>query len=132
MTRRVHTPAARSLRRRLDADLQARARRQHTTFQWELEELITLDLLADTVDRREQIQAAWDAADPGDRKSIVAFSVEMRQIDSAIRTMVKSLDPECEKQQNRSIAGPSVISQQARKAALASWESRRNRDGASN
>jgi hypothetical protein len=69
MTRRVHTPAARALRRRLDAELQASAKRQNTTLEWTLEEQVTLDLLASTVDRREQVQAVWDATDLADRKS---------------------------------------------------------------
>jgi uncharacterized protein YukE len=94
-------------------------------LEWTLQELITLDLLADCVDRRERLQAAWDATDSGDRKSLTAYSNEMRQVDSAIRAMIKSLDPESSATKPVST---SVISQQARKAALASWESRRSRD----
>lgn len=127
MTRRVHTPAARALRRRLDGELKAAAKRQNTTLEWTLEERVTLDLLADTVDRREQVQAAWDATDPSDRKSLVAYSAELRLIDAAIQRMVKSLDPEGT---SAKPASSSLISQHARKAALASWESRRNRDAA--
>jgi hypothetical protein len=127
MTRRAHTPAARALRRRLDAELHASAKRQNTTLEWTLEELTTLDLLADTVDRREQVQQAWDATDPADRKSLVAYSAEMRLIDAAILRMVKSLDPEAA---SAKPTPSSQISQHARKAALASWESRRSRDAA--
>ncbi len=127
MTRRVHTPAARALRRRLDGELKAAAKRQNTTLEWTLEEQVTLDLLAGTVDRREQVQAAWDAVDAGDRKSLVAYSAELRQIDAAISRMVKLLDPEGT---SAKPASSSLISEHARKAALASWESRRNRDAA--
>jgi hypothetical protein len=118
--RRKHSAAGLKLLRELDKELVRASERQGCTLVWSAQERECLAMLATTVDRRELVQAALDRCDPDDRKSLVAYSQEIRQLDSAVERLLKSLSTEAP------VTPESLTTIKARRAAQARWDRERN------
>jgi hypothetical protein len=123
MPRRKHSAAANRMIAELDAELERVSQEHGKPLVWTVDEIEHRRQLVETIDRRTRIQAALDRCEPDDRKSLVAFSTEIRLLDQAVSRLLKLLD--------LSEPAPQTLTQvKARAAAHRRWEVQRERDAA--
>lgn len=110
-----HCAEARELLDGLDAELKANAEQLGAALKWTAAEKVLLDLIASTVDRRQDLQRLFDEAEKP--SALVRISGELRLLDAQISRLLKSISTE------PTLPGPrrSVRSQKASKAALSRW-----------
>lgn len=109
-----HCAEARQLLDGLDAELKANAARLGATLKWTAAERAVLDLIADTIDRRQDLKRLFDEAEKVSAQ--LRLSAEMRLLDAQVSRLLKSVSTEPD------MSGPrSRRSQKASKAALSRW-----------
>jgi hypothetical protein len=123
MPRRKHTSQARRMLADLDAELARVSRERGKPLVWTVQEIEHRSQLAETIDRRVMVSAELDRCEPGDRKSIVAYSTELRLLDQAVTRLLKLLDLS-------EPAPQTLTSIKSRRAAHRRWELQRERDAA--
>jgi hypothetical protein len=116
---RSHTPQAKAVLKALNADLERSAKELHTELDWTAAETTTLELIADTVDRRVDVAKLYDAA--VDPKMVVKFSAELRMLDGAITRLMKLVNTDAPAPMNQTQL-------KARRAVNVRWERERARN----
>lgn len=110
----MHSRAARKLRRELDAELRANGKAVSDELFWSAAELATLERIACTQDRIEDLQRDYAAA--VDVKLRAALSTEIRLLDGLLSRLLKTIKTDAPVQVPESRA-----SQRARRAANMRW-----------
>jgi len=111
--RQPKTEAAQQLLAALDAELADAAKRAGSDLVWSAGELQVLGMLADAVDRREEMSEAYEAAEKGSGAQ-VRLATEIRLTEQSIGRLLKLVSTE--------VPQPiSVVSQKAQRAANARW-----------
>lgn len=109
----THCQEAQALLDALDAKLAKAAERQGVTLTWTAAEQHTLEILADTIDRRTALTSAFDAAT--EAKVQVKLSTEIRQLDRLVVQLLAKVEVATPKQPE------SLRTVKAREAANARW-----------
>ncbi|WP_324738671.1 hypothetical protein P6281_06635 [Mycobacterium sp. 5-140-3-2] len=109
----AHCQEAQTLLDALDAKLAKAAERQGVSLAWTAAEQHTLDILADTIDRRTALTSAFDAA--SEAKVQVKLSTEIRQLDRLVVQLLAKIEVAAPKQPE------SLRTLKAREAANARW-----------
>jgi short-subunit dehydrogenase len=117
-----HSAAATNLLRDLDKELARSSEHHGYELVWSPQELEHLRMIAGTIDRREKVKAALRRADADDRKSLVAFSAEIRLLDAAVSRLLKCVSTDAPQ-------GESLTTIKARRAVQARWDGERRRNG---
>lgn len=111
----AHCREAQKLLDALDAKLAKAAERQGVSLRWTAAEQHTLEILADTIDRRTALTSAFDGA--SEAKVQVKLSTEIRQLDRLVVQLLAKVE----------VAGAapkqpeSLRTMKAREAANARW-----------
>jgi hypothetical protein len=121
--RSAHCQAAIELLARLDAELIEHVSQRGIStdsVSWTVAEEVARGQVADDLDRREVLQADWDAAT--DPKVRVKISVEMRQLDKDIQRLLALIKTDLP-------AAETHTTVRARRAANTRWDHERARNG---
>ncbi len=111
----IRSKAAQALLDSLDADLARAAEKQGVSLSWTAAERQVLTMIADTVDRREDVAARYAKAKAKDDKIVVKLSQELRLLDAAVVRLLKSVET--------TVPEPlSPRSAKAQRAARARWD----------
>lgn len=109
-----HCAEARELLGGLDAELKANAEHVGAALKWTAAERAVLDLIADTMDRRADLQRLFDGSEKVTAR--LRLSAELRLLDAQVSRLLKSVSTEPD------LPGPqSRRSQKASKAAASRW-----------
>lgn len=111
----THCQEAQQLLDALDARLARAAERQGVPLAWTAAEQHTLEILADTIDRRTALTSAFDACEASEAKTQVKLSTEIRQLDRLVVQLLARVEPAAPKQPE------SRRTVKAREAANARW-----------
>lgn len=110
--------AARRLMRELDAELAQNSQAAGQTLEWSAAERTVLQCIAAHVDRREELQAAYDSAEPDQVRTRIALATEIRLTESSVERMLRRVKTEAPQPL-------SITSLKARKAVNSRWDRER-------
>ena len=106
------SPEARKLLHQLDTELAAASKRSGRSLVWTPQDRAVLGLIADTVNRRLDLVAAFDAAE--DVKHRVRLSAEIRLLDGSLARLLNQVHTDVP-------APESQTTIKARRAAMRRW-----------
>jgi hypothetical protein len=109
----ARSAAALRLRRDLDAELLANGLAVGEDLQWSAAELAVLELISNHVDRREELQAAYDESDQV--RVRIALATEIRLLEAGVARLLRQVATDVP-------APMSVVSLKAQKASNARWD----------
>lgn len=111
---RVHTAEALAVLAALDAELADNAEQLglEEPLEWSAAERVLLKLIADSIDRRVELQHRYDESD--DDRLQLKFATELRLLETSLGRLLKSVKTDLP-------AAPSRKSQKASQAAHARW-----------
>ena len=93
-TPQVRSAAAQALIAALDAELADNAKAAGEPLEWSAAERAVLELIANHVDRRGQLQAAYDAVKPDQVRTRIALATEIRLTEAGIGRLVRQVRTE--------------------------------------
>ncbi|UGT94861.1 hypothetical protein KN246_15840 [Mycobacterium intracellulare] len=111
----AHCQEAQQLLDALNAKLARASERQGVPLTWTAAEQHTLEILADTIDRRTALTSAFDACEASEAKTQVKLSTEIRQLDRLVVQLLGKIDVAAPKRPD------SLRTVKARQAANARW-----------
>ena len=109
----ARSAAALQLRRELDAELLANGLAAGEDLQWSAAELAVLELISNHVDRREELQAAYDESEQV--RVRIALATEIRLTEQGIGRLLRQVATDVP-------APMSITSLKASKASKARWD----------
>lgn len=118
----ARSAAALQLRRELDAELARNGQAAGEALEWSAAELAVLELVSNHVDRREELQAAYDECGPDQVRTRIALSTEIRLLEAGVERMLRRIRTDVP-------APMSVVSLKAQKASNSRWERVRAANG---
>ena len=118
---KVHTPQAQAVLDAFNEALEETAKDQYTELDWTVSESVTLELIANTIDRRVEFEKLYAAE--SDPEVAVKLSCEIRQLDGAVVRMLKGINPEPPAPMNQTQL-------KNQRAARTRWDREKARNGA--
>jgi len=118
----ARSEAALRLRRDLDEEIARNGQAANETLEWSAAELAVLELVSNHVDRREDLQAAYDECGPDQVRTRIALATEIRLQEAGIERLLRRVKTDLP-------APMSITSLKAQKASNSRWDRVRAANG---
>ncbi len=107
--------AAQQLMRDLDAELAANGQAAGEQLQWSAADRAVLQMISNHLDRRDELQAAYDSCTPDQVRTRIALATEIRLIESGVGRLLRQVRTDVDPPE-------SITSIKARKAVNSRWD----------